>query len=457
MPHQSDRVYKENNQTQDVSSDPVIAVKNLSKVYTIWSSPAARLHGPLLGQIGQWPFLPAAASTFCRQLSHESFRNFYALRDVSFEVHRGESVGIIGLNGSGKSTLLQILADTLQPTDGSVTVNGRVAALLELGSGFNPEFTGRENVHLYAAILGWKPCEVEDRFQRVAEFAEIGQFMDQPVKTYSSGMQVRLAYSVATAALPDILIVDEALSVGDVYFQHKCFAQIRRFQEQGTTLLFVSHDPGAVKTLCDRAVLLDAGVVIRDGLPDVVLDYYNAIIARHAADQEVRQGETADGRRTTRSGNGRASFETVELLQQDRSVRALRVNEAATLRVRAVAHESLTELSVGFVIRDRLGNDVFGTNTHHLQQPLAPVPGRPFTVDFHLPNVGLGAGHYSVTVALHSGTAHIENNYDWWDQALVFQIIPGNHSQFSGVCWLHVAVQSDAAVELAGKKTADSE
>jgi len=434
-----------------VNSEPVIQVAGLSKAYTIWSSPSARLHGPLLGQLGQMPFLPARMRRVCSRLSHKSFHNFYALRDVSFEVQRGESVGIIGLNGSGKSTLLQIVAGTLQPTEGSVRVNGRVAALLELGSGFNHEFTGRENVYLYAAILGWRPQEVEERFQQVVEFAEIGEFMDQPVKTYSSGMQVRLAYSVATAAVPDILIVDEALSVGDVYFQHKCFAQIRRFREQGTTLLFVSHDPGAVKTLCDRALLLDAGAVIRDGSPDAVLDYYNAIIARNAADQEVRQGETADGRRVTRSGNDRATIKTVELLQHDHSVRAVNVGASATLRVQAVTREQLPHLSVGFVIRDRLGNDIFGINTCQLRQSLSPEPERPFNVDFYLPSIGLGPGHYSVTVALHTRETHIEDNFDWWDQALVFQIVPGKHAPFNGVCQLAVEVQSDALVKLTGQ------
>ncbi|MGA2138721.1 MAG: ABC transporter ATP-binding protein, partial [Verrucomicrobiia bacterium] len=191
-----------------MSNEPAIKVENLSKAYTIWESPAARLHGPILGQIGQVPFLPSGTRKLCMRLSHEAFKYFFALRGVSFEVRRGESVGIIGLNGSGKSTLLQIIAGTLEPTEGRVKVTGRVAALLELGSGFNAEFTGRENVYLYASILGLSRSEIESRFQSIADFAEIGEFIEQPVKTYSSGMQMRLAYSVITAVSPDILIVD---------------------------------------------------------------------------------------------------------------------------------------------------------------------------------------------------------------------------------------------------------
>jgi lipopolysaccharide transport system ATP-binding protein len=428
-----------------VSNEPVIKVENLSKAYTIWESPAARLHGPILGQIGQVPFLPSGTRKLCRRLSHEAFKYFFALRGVSFEVRRGESVGIIGLNGSGKSTLLQIIAGTLEPTEGRVIVTGRVAALLELGSGFNAEFTGRENVYLYASILGLSRGEIESRFQSIADFAEIGEFIEQPVKTYSSGMQMRLAYSVITAVSPDILIVDEALSVGDAYFQHKCFAQIRRFIDRGSTLLFVSHDPGAVKSLCNRAILLDAGVMIRDDQPEAVVDYYNAIIAKRQADHVIRQSETLGGKRTTRSGNNRATISSVELLENDKSVRVVQVGSPVNLRVTAVANECLPELTVGFLLRDRLGNDIFGTNTYHLKVPLSVKAGQAFTVNFEIPSLRLGLGHYSVSVALHTYDTHVENSFDWWDRALVLQVIPGDHPQFIGACHLTVTAKADLA------------
>ena len=249
-------------------SEPIIEVCQVSKMYTIWSSPAARLHGPLLGQLGQLPFLPAAARQVCERRSHESFREFYALRDISFSLNRGESVGIIGRNGCGKSTLLQILAGTLTPTAGEVRSRGSVAALLELGSGFNPEFTGRENIYMNAAIRGLTNDQTDAKLDEIIAFADIGDFIDQPTKTYSSGMLVRVAFAVSVCVQPDILIVDEALSVGDVFFQQKCFKRIDEIQQSGTSVLFVSHDTAAVQRLCDRAILLKEGRAVFEGPPE---------------------------------------------------------------------------------------------------------------------------------------------------------------------------------------------
>ena len=257
-----------------MSAEVAMRVENVSKGYAIWSSPAARLHGPVLGQLGQIPFLPARLRDFCRRVSHESFRNFYALQDVSFEVRKGESIGIVGRNGAGKSTLLQIIVGTLQPTTGSVEVDGRVGALLELGSGFNPEFTGRENVYLNATILGLRKEEIDEKFDDIAAFADIGEFIEQPVKTYSSGMLVRLAFAVQVQIQPDILVVDEALAVGDTLFQKRCFQQMEKLIANGTTLLFVSHDQEAVRTLTSRAILLKDGRIKAHGnSAEVILEY----------------------------------------------------------------------------------------------------------------------------------------------------------------------------------------
>lgn len=242
-----------------MSEDIAISIENVSKAYRIWSDPSARLKSPLLDGMGQ--LLPSSSTNRSRiQAKAVSYyHDFYALKDLSFQVRRGESVGIIGRNGSGKSTLLQIIAGTLQPTTGSVRVNGRVAALLELGSGFNPEFTGRENIFLNGAVLGLSRTEVEAKFDEIASFADIGDFLEQPVRTYSSGMMMRLAFSVQTAVEPEILIVDEALSVGDASFVAKCIKRVSDFIQEGGTLLFVSHDIGLVKQLTSRALLLDKG------------------------------------------------------------------------------------------------------------------------------------------------------------------------------------------------------
>lgn len=256
----------------------MIDVAHVSKVYNVWASPSARLQGPLLGRIGALPFLPAGFAERCRRLSQDSFRRFYALQDVSLQVAGGETVGIVGRNGSGKSTLLQLVAGILTPSAGQVRVRGRVAALLELGAGFTPEFTGRENLELNASILGLSPEEIAARTPEIIAFADIGAFIDQPVRTYSSGMFVRLAFAVAINVEADVLIVDEALSVGDEAFQRKCFARIRRFQETGGTLIFVSHSPAMVAELCHRAVLLDQGELLLSGSPKEALAQYHRLI-----------------------------------------------------------------------------------------------------------------------------------------------------------------------------------
>ncbi len=254
-----------------MTSDIAISVKNVSKAYTIWRDPAARLKHPLLNTIGEMaPFLRKRIDQNMEGLSKE----FYALHDISFEVKKGEAVGIIGRNGSGKSTLLQIIAGTLQPSEGSVTVNGRVAALLELGSGFNPEFTGRQNVYLNASILGLTREETEERFSKIEAFADIGDFIDQPVKTYSSGMVVRLAFAVQSQVNPDVLIVDEALAVGDAKFQAQCFERLRQLKENGTSILLVTHSSDQIVTHCSRGVLLDHGVQLETGEPKHIVNCY---------------------------------------------------------------------------------------------------------------------------------------------------------------------------------------
>ena len=241
---------------------------------------------------------------------------------------------------------------------------------------------------------------------------------------------------------PDILIIDEALSVGDTYFQHKSFDRIRQIRDQGTTLLFVSHAPGAVKSLCDRAILLDQGAVLRDGEPDAVYDFYNAIISVQRANYEVQQSERATGRRATRSGTGQASITAVDLVADGQSTRAVRTGQAARIRISVAASAAIPELTIGILIRDRLGNEVFGTNTYHLgRSPQDLRSGDELTVDFDFPALRLGLGSFSVTAALHEGDTHIAVNYDWWDRALVFQVIAGAGPLAVGVCDLPVSVE----------------
>lgn len=372
----------------------------------------------------------------------ERHEKHWVLLDISFDVSPGEAVGIIGVNGAGKSTLLKIITGTTQPTTGNVDVGGHIAALLELGMGFHPAFTGRQNAYMGGQIRGLSTEQISELIPQIEAFAEIGDYIDQPMRTYSSGMQVRLAFSVATAVRPDILIVDEALSVGDAYFQHKSFARIRKFRDQGTTLLFVSHSPGAIKTLCNRALLIDGGILQRDDHPDAVLDYYNAVIAKQSADYEIKQTEIQTGKKITRSGNGKASVEAVDLLHDGETVRAIRSGDPAVFSVLVVSQDYVDELTVGILIRDRLGNDVFGTNTfHHRRSMTDVVAGTRIQARFSFANLYLGVGTYSVTVALHSRDAHVASNYDWWDQALVFQVVPGSLPRSIGVNAMPVLVE----------------
>ena len=364
----------------------------------------------------------------------------WVLRDVSFDVAAGEAVGIVGANGAGKSTLLKLIAGTVRPTTGAFEVGGRVAALLELGIGFHPEFTGRQNAQMAGHILGFSGDRMNGLMEGIEAFAEIGAYLDQPVRTYSSGMQTRLAFSVATAVRPDILIVDEALSVGDTYFQHKSFDRIRQFRDQGTTLLFVSHSAGAVKTLCDRAILLDHGQVLRDDSPDAALDYYNAMIAAQRAEYQIRQTEAETGRTTTRSGTAEASIVDIELLCDGTPVRALLGGAALTIRITIVARAAVPDLTAGILIRDRLGNDIFGTNTFHLGVNRTNVgAGERTIVEFAFPRLDLGAGSYSLTAALHRDGVHTASNFDWWDRAVVFQVVRKPGPMTIGVCALQVS------------------
>ena len=366
----------------------------------------------------------------------------WVLRDVTFDVAAGEAVGIVGANGAGKSTLLKLISGTVRPTTGTFEVGGRIAALLELGLGFHPEFTGRQNVYMAGHILGLSSDGIASLMGEIEDFAEIGDSIDQPVRTYSSGMQVRLAFSVATAVRPDILIVDEALSVGDTYFQHKSFDRIRRFRDDGTTLLFVSHSPGAIKTLCDRAVLLDHGLVLRDGAPDAVLDYYNALIAAQRQDYEIRQSAGESGRTRTRSGTAEATIESLDLLVDGQSTRTVRSGATTVVRITIAIHSTIPELTAGILIRDRLGNDVFGTNTFHLGVHRSKLTaGDRLAIDFEFPSLALGVGSYSVTVALHAGDCHTMANFDWWDGALIIHVIRGDAPLGVGVCALAVAAK----------------
>lgn len=363
----------------------------------------------------------------------------WVMKDVNFTVNPGEAVGIIGLNGAGKSTLLKMITGTTQPTTGNVHIAGRVAALLELGMGFHPDFTGRQNAFMAGQLLGYRVEEIARLMPEIEAFAEIGDYIDQPVRVYSSGMQMRLAFSVATARRPEILIVDEALSVGDAYFQHKSFDRIREFRKQGTTLLIVSHDKGAIQSICDRAILLDAGRLALEGAPELVMDHYNAMLADREA-QSVRQQLTADGRVQTVSGSGEATVDSIRLLnEQNEAVEVVGVGARVTLRIAVSIHRPIPRLILGYIIKDRLGQPVFGTNTQYLgavEENLSR--GDELTYQFSF-TANLGYGSYSIATALASTETHVSHNYEWRDLALVFHVVNSSKPHFVGTAFLPTA------------------
>lgn len=393
-----------------------LTVNNIGKAYKRYSSKWSRA----------WEWIS-------RRVMHEKT---WVLRDISFVVHPGEAVGVIGVNGAGKSTLLKIITGTTQPTQGQVTSRGRVAALLELGMGFHPDFTGRQNVFMAGQLLGLRQDEISACMPAIEDFAEIGDYIDRPIRMYSSGMQMRLAFSVATAVRPDVLIVDEALSVGDTYFQHKSFDKIRKFREQGTSLLIVSHDRSAIQSLCDRAILLERGFVIKDGAPEEVMDFYNALIAeKENSTVEVKQLE--DGRTQTVSGTGEAVVTEIALVNADEEpVEYIDVGESVTLRIKARVNEDIPRLVLGYGIKDRLGQVIYGTNTDLKQQPLLDVSAGSEVVFSVCFNANLGPGSYSVQIALTSTDTHMVNNYEWRDRALMFNVINKNKPVFAGCAWI---------------------
>lgn len=365
----------------------------------------------------------------------------WILREINFTVQAGEAVGIIGINGAGKSTLLKLITGTTQPTTGSICMTGRVAALLELGMGFHPDFTGRQNAYMAGQLLGISSADITHLMPDIEAFAEIGAYIDQPVRVYSSGMQMRLAFSVATAIRPDILIVDEALSVGDAYFQHKSFDRIRDFRKQGTTLLIVSHDKQAIISICDRAILIDSGTVAMHGDPESVMDYYNALLA-HNQNQTVQQTARDDGKVQTVSGSGEAVVRDICILNESKQrVEVVEVGQNITLRLEVSIQADIERLVVGYGIKDRLGQDIYGTNTHLKDLPLSDAKsGELYYFEFTF-CANLGPGTYSVVTALTSTDTHLHNNYQWKDLALIFNVVNISKPHFTGVAWIDPSIQ----------------
>jgi lipopolysaccharide transport system ATP-binding protein len=404
-------------------SSPAIEVDRVSKAYRLYPTPRHRALELMM---------------FGTRTYHT---HFWALTEVSLRVARGATLGLIGNNGSGKSTLLQLIAGIMAPTKGRVAVNGRVSSLLELGAGFNPEFTGRENVELYGIVMGMSREEIVERLPLIQAFAGIGEFIDRPVKSYSSGMFVRLAFSAAIHVKPDILLVDEALAVGDVLFQHQCIRRIREMQASGTTIVFVSHDMGMMRSICTEAVLLDHGRIEAHDDPATIANIYHAKTANMEAAANAAGRRHADGDaggavafraepgfdervRLFRHGTGAARIRQVELLDpQGRPVSSVEFDDEVVLRVHVQYYEDAAFSILGFSIRDQTGTDIVGSNTHEENVPLPPrLAGDTVVVDFRQ-RLPLVKGTYSVSTALAYDRSK-PSYFDWIDNALVLTVLP---------------------------------
>ena len=466
-------------------SEPLIIAEGLGKRYRIYDKPQDRLKVAIVPRLQRlWGGKPCCYG-----------RDFWALQDVSFAIGKGESVGIVGKNGSGKSTLLQMICGTLSPTCGSLQTRGRIAALLELGAGFNPEFTGRENVYMNGALYGLSRAQMDARFDAIAAFADIGRFIEQPVKTYSSGMFVRLAFAVIAHLDADILVVDEALSVGDAYFTQKCMRFLHGFMEQGT-LLFVSHDMASVKALAERSIWLENGRLMGADKTRIIADAY--LKALYGQEQVVERVET----RTTTApepdsatneqgwqptqieedfrleamaeqglenriqafrfnpeaegfGDGRASIVGAILLDtKDKALQGIRGGEQVTLEIRVKVHEAINMPILGFILRNRLGQNVFGDNSllacqnTPLSCPAESILRGRFT--FIMPF--LPPGDYAVSVAIASGTYHEHVQHHWMHDAFFLKSQASFlevHADLFGMPMLSIAldISENAAID----------
>ncbi|WDN90738.1 lipopolysaccharide transport system ATP-binding protein [Desulfosarcina sp. BuS5] len=388
----------------------MISVKNISKTFKLYQSPSDRLKEIIL---------------------HRSYhRVFQALNNVSFEVKQGETLGIIGENGAGKSTILKILTGILMPDRGSVNIDGKITGLLELGTGFNAEFSGLDNIFHNATYLGLSRNDIEKKLDEIIEFTELHEFINEPIKTYSSGMVMRLAFSVAIHADPNAFVVDEALSVGDAYFQQKCMQKIKAFKNNGGSIIFVSHDSNAVKILCDEAILLEGGNVVQQADPETIINTYNFLIAKRSKGEDIRyQGDdTSSG-----YGNYMVRIDDVSLQDENNNPSEILISgRPAKIVIRLAGEETIDDLTVGIGIRDKFGQDIYGTNSFHLKKKICIKKGQILLIEYYFKEFNVGPGKYTVSVALHTGDTHVNECFHWLDKSVAFEVVAGGDDIFIG-------------------------
>jgi len=396
----------------------MIHVENVSKRFKLYKSPADRLKEIIF-----------------RRSYHKDFQS---LNDVSLHVNDGETLGIIGPNGAGKSTLLKVLSGIIIPDSGIVNISGKVTGLLELGTGFNPEMTGRQNIYMNGLLIGMTKEEIDERIQRIIDFTELGSFIENPIKTYSSGMVMRLAFAVAYHAEPSCFLVDEALSVGDAHFQQKCMKAIKEFKEKGGSIIFVSHDLNAVKMLCDKAILLSKGKTLDEGNPEQVVNTYNFLLAQQE-DENIPRKMLEEKTEKTDYGTMEIKITHVTVVGKYSRSSVVSAGEETTISVFFTSHIKMEDITVGIAIRDKYGQDIFGTNTYHNNVKIECKYGCSYTCDFVM-DMNIGPGKYTVTAAIHTDDNHIDSCFNWMDRVIDFEVAGIMGSLFNGIAYLKPSI-----------------
>ncbi len=390
----------------------ILEVKNVYKIYKMYSNNFHRLK-----------------EIFFKKSYH---KEFIANKDISFDLFEGETLGIIGVNGAGKSTILKIIAGVIEPSSGTIIRRGRVTALLELGTGFNDQMSGRENVFLNGTLIGMSQKECAEKLEDIIAFSELGVYIDEPIMTYSSGMKMRLAFSIAIFSNPQVLIVDEALSVGDAYFQQKCTQALKERKEQNMSIIYVSHDLNSLKVLCDRVILLNAGQIIDIGNAEDVINHYNYLIAKlNESDHNISDKNSYKDS----FGTFDVEIQSVSIQGKESRSNIISAGEMASLELEIFSKIDIEDMTVGIMIRDKYGQDIFGTNSYYMDQSIDFKRNRHYKCSFSMP-LNIGVGKYSITAAVHTKENHIEHCSHWIDNAASFEIAGCKGNMFVGLCKL---------------------
>lgn len=398
----------------------VLEVKNITKIYKIYKNNIDRLK-----------------EIFFKKKYH---KEFVANKDITFDLYKGETLGIIGVNGAGKSTILKIIAGVTEPTSGIIIRHGRVTALLELGTGFNPQLSGYENIFLNGTLIGMTYKECKEKIDDIIAFSELGDYINEPVMTYSSGMSMRLAFSIAIFSEPEILIVDEALSVGDAHFSAKCTKALKQKKAQNMSIIYVSHDLNSLKLLCDRIVLLNDGEIVKEGEPETVVNTYNFLISK------LNESEISPKDKDANSfGTFDAQIQKVTIEGENSQGDIVSSGEKVNIKIYIKSYKDLKDKTVGIMIRDKFGQDIFGTNTFHHNMPIDFEKDQRYIITFSMP-LNIGIGKYSITAAIHSQDQHIDNCSHWIDHAAQFEVAGIVGHLFAGICRLEPTISLDKEI-----------